>query len=166
MSLITAQSPDTANATSLVTPRNVRSPVDREAVPAAGGHALGFEWDEGMLLGVEKVGRLQVPVAPFIARQDAVDVNRSVHNGGLGIGRVEIHGASDLAELALDVGDVHVADLELHRRVCWIDPITAHVSVARVQRTADLQAARAGIPPGVKVTGTASLAAEARKNAP
>src|SRR5579863_1930240 len=93
---------------------------DRKAVPLfldmrrLEGHCREF-------FHVEKVGALEMAVALLILRIDGADINGNIQ-GGLGmVGFKAMQDATDSAELASDVGDHHVLDLELGAGMGRID---------------------------------------------
>ena len=88
--------------------------LDLEVLVVDRFHGGRLEGDLGVVLGVEEVGGAQVAVALGLARVDAGRVDGAV--GVDAVGR-HLERALELLELALDVRDAEVFDLEFDARV-------------------------------------------------
>ena len=90
-------------------------------VAGGAGDLGGLKMDGGELSDVEEVGALEVVVAGGDRGVDGGGVQISDDAGLGGVFLVPDDRAGDLADGAADVGDAHVADLEVRLRVGGID---------------------------------------------
>ena len=82
---------------------------------------VALESDLGVLLGVEEVRRLEVPVAPRVASADPLHRCGDLEVTLLGVFRVQLDAAADLAEAAANGGHHHVFHRKVHCRMGWVD---------------------------------------------
>ena len=80
-----------------------------------------------VLLGVEEVGRLEVPVALRLARVDARDVDLDLHRRLRRVRRVEGELGGPLGEVAADLRENHVPHAEADVRVLSVDRVGGHL---------------------------------------
>ena len=109
----------TWRVTGLVTPWRVRSPVRSASWPLT-VDLCALEGHRRELIGVEEIGPAQVLVAHRVCGIDALDADRGIDAGVLGVIGIDVDGAGDFGEAPGDVAE-EVADLEAHGGVDRVD---------------------------------------------